>query len=346
MRRLLMMIALMMLIAIPVHALEIEAPVVPESGARFMPSEPENLGQAIWEMIRDALYYFQPNLKEAMSVCVSVIAAAMIMSLIRNIPGSSSRTVNLTGTVVVCMVLLAPANTMINLSADAVREVTEYGKLLLPVMTAALAAQGGISASSALYAGTAFFGNLLSSLITKLLIPAVYLFLALAAARSAVGDDLLKKLADQMKGCMTWILKTLLYLYTGFITITGVISGTTDAAALKAAKLTISGAVPVVGGILSDASEALLVSAGTLKNAAGLYGMFAILAIWIGPFVQIGVQYLLLKGTGIICGVFAGKEITDLIGDFSSSMGLLLAMTGTVCLTILIGVACFMKGAM
>lgn len=345
MRKLLMTMVLVLFFAIPARALEMEAPLVPESGAQFMPSEPENLGQAILELLRDALLYFRPNLQEAASVCTSIMGTVMIISVIRSFPGASLRAVNLAGTVVICVVLLSSANAMVNLSADTVREVSEYGKLLLPVMTAALAAQGSVTASSALYAGTAFFGSLLSDLISKLLIPMIYLFLALAAAKSAVGEELLKKLAEQMKGIMTWLLKTVLYIYTGFITITGVISGTTDAAALKAAKLTISGAVPVVGGILSDASEAVLISAGTLKNSAGLYGMFAILAIWIGPFVQIGVHYLILKVTGAVCGVFGSKETMDLIADFAAAMGLLLAMTGTVCLTLLIGVVCFMKGA-
>ena len=75
-------------------------------------------------------------------------------------------------------------------------------------------------------------------------------------------------------------MKIVLYAFTGYIGFTGVVSGTTDAMAMKAAKLTISGAVPVVGGILSDASEAVLVSAGIMKNAAGVYGILAVLAIF------------------------------------------------------------------
>ena len=144
---------------------------------------------------------------------------------------------------------------------------------------------------------------------------------------------------------MTWCLKTLLYIFTGYIGITGVVSGTADAAAVKAAKLAISGAVPVVGGILSDASEVVLVTAGTVKNAVGVYGMLAIAAIWLGPFVKIGAHYLLLKGCGLICGVFGSKEHCTLIQDFSSAMGLLLAMTGSVCVMLLVSMVCFMKGA-
>ena len=128
------------------------------------------------------------------------------------------------------------------------------------------------------------------------------------------------------------------------ITITGIISGTTDAAALKATKLTISGVVPVVGGIISDASDTILVSAGIVKNAAGVYGLLAILAIWIGPFLKIGVQYLLLKASAALCGGIAGDATSGLIKDFSGIMGILVAMIGTICLLFLVSIVCYLRG--
>jgi stage III sporulation protein AE len=159
-----------------------------------------------------------------------------------------------------------------------------------------------------------------------------------------LGEEYLRKLADSIKSFLSWLLKTMLIVFTTYMSITGVVSGTADAAALKAAKVTISTAVPVVGGILSDASEAVLVSAGVVKNTAGIYGIFAVLALIAEPFLRIGVHYLILKLTTAVCGIFGSKRITGLIGDFTSVMGLLLAMTGTVCLMILISTVCFLRG--
>ena len=117
-----------------------------------------------------------------------------------------------------------------------------------------------------------------------------------------------------------------------------------DASAVKAVKLTISGMVPLVGGIISDASETILISAGLLKNATGIYGLLAILAIFVGPFLKIGTQYVLLKLTAALCSIFSVKRESDLLNDFSGGMGMLLAMAGTVCLFLLISVVCFMRG--
>jgi stage III sporulation protein AE len=81
-----------------------------------------------------------------------------------------------------------------------------------------------------------------------------------------------------------------------------------------------------------------------MKNAAGIYGILAILAVFLEPFLRIGAHYLILKLTAALCGVFGSKQMTKLIGDFSSAMGLLLAMTGATCLLLLISTVCFMKG--
>jgi stage III sporulation protein AE len=140
-------------------------------------------------------------------------------------------------------------------------------------------------------------------------------------------------------------LKTLMIVYTTYMSLTGVIAGTTDAAALKAAKVTISTAVPVVGGILSDASEAVLVGMGLMKNAAGIYGILAALAVFAGPFLKVGIQYLGLKLSASLCGLFAAKPISNLIGDASSAMGLLLGMLAAACTMVLISTVCFLKGA-
>lgn len=345
MRRILILSVLALILAGTVTGVEMTAPPVPPAAADRMPQETENFGQALLEIIGDAMTYFRPDLKEAVGSCMGVLAGVIALSMLSAFPGHRKGSSELAGAILTGSILLRSTNSMIALGADTVFQLSEYGKLLLPVMAGALAAQGGVTAAASVYTGTALFDAVLGSLIAKLLVPMIYLFLALAAGNAALGDPMLKKLRDGVKWSVSWCLKTILYVYTGYIGISGIVSGTTDAGLLKAAKLTISGAVPVVGGILSDASEAVLISAGTVKNAAGIYGMLAILAVWIGPFLKIGAHYLSLKALEIVCGVFDVKSMTGLISDFAAAMGLLLAMTGAVCLMLIISTICFMKGA-
>lgn len=344
MRKLILCLTIMLVLSIRVEALDIAAPEVPSSASEFMPNQTQDFGEAVLEILGDAVSYFLPDLKEAALSCCGVLAAVLAISLVTFFPGQQHGITELVGTIIVGTLLLRSANSLIRLGADTVTQLSEYGKLLLPVMAGALAAQGGVTSAAALYTGTAVFDALLSGFVSKTLVRVIYLYLALALGCAALEEPMLKKLRSGVKWAAAWCLKTILYVYTGYISITGVVSGTTDAGALKAAKLTISGLVPVVGGILSDASEAVLVSAGTVKNAAGIYGMLAIFAVWMGPFLQIGAHYLILKALGALCDVFGVKSVTALVGDFSTAMGLLLAMTGAVCLMLIISTICFMKG--
>ena len=260
------------------------------------------------------------------------------------LPGKSKSVTELAGAVAVACLLLGSAYGSISAAAETVQQLSDYGKLLLPAMTTAVAAQGGLTSATALYTGTAFFDTILGSLISWLLLPVIYAYLVLSVAAAALEIDLLGKMQKFLKWLTSWGLKIIIYIFTGYMTVTGVISGTADQATLKATKMTISGMVPVVGGMLSDASETILISAGTVKNAVGIYGLLALIAVAIGPFLRIGIQYLMLKITASVCEIFGSKRITGLVSDVSGAMGLLLAMTGTMCLLLMISTVCFLKG--
>lgn len=344
MKRLFFIIIIVLLLATPVHGIEFEAPLVPDSGKAYMPDDTQSFGAGLWSIIKEAISHAKPSISSAGVICLSVISSVILSSIVKTLPGNSAKMVALIGALFIGYLLLKPSNTLINLGADTIRELSDYGKLLFPVLTAALAASGGVSRSAALYTAAVAFNSVLSSIIASIIIPMTYIFLCVSVASAAINEKVLDKIKTFFKWLITWVLKIVLYGFSGFMGITGVISGSADAAAIKATKLTISGVVPVVGGILSDASETVLVSAGIVKSSVGVYGLLAVIAIWIGPFLKIGAQYLLLKLTGVICETFAVEHECKLIQDFASAMGLLLAMTGTICLLLLISIVCFMKG--
>ena len=342
--RLLFGILFALSLSIPASASEIQAPEVPKSAMDLMPENTDSFGNALVELLRKGILLIQPELDGALRTCSGILICALLYSILPILSEKLTEPMAMAWSVALGTVMLQRTGTMIGYAADALRQICDYGKLLCPVLTTALAAQGGITASAALYTGTIAFITLLSILVSRLLIPLVYLFLLFSVAGSAIGEGFFRNLADGVKHLLTWLLKTLLIVFTTYMSVTGVVSGTTDAAALKTAKVTLSSVVPVVGGILSDASESVLVSMDILKNAAGIYGILAVLALFMGPFVKVGVQYLLLKGSAALCSLFGDKRISSLIGDFSTAMGLLVAMVAAGCVLILISTVCYLKG--
>ena len=340
-----MILLFLAILTVNAGAVEYDIPAAPSSVAQIVPKEAETFGQGLWQVIKACIREVNPALTKAAGVCLQLAAVVLLAGLVSGfVSGYSTKAVQVAAAVAVGTTLLEPSVALIELGVETVQSLSEYGKLLLPVMTSALAAQGGTTSSVGLYAATALFDSFLSTAISSLLLPMIYLFLGLAVGNAALNEPILAKIRDFLKWLMTWILKISLYLFTGFLTVTGVVSGSADAAALKAAKITISGAVPVVGSILSDASEAVLVGVGVLRNAAGVYGLITVIAIFMAPFVQIGCQYILLKATGALCGSIIKNGATGLIHDFSAAMGLIVAMTATQTVLLLVSTVCFMKG--
>ena len=336
-----------LLLLIPVGAAEYEAPRAPKSVEDLVPEKADSFSEGLWNVVRSCAGEISPALAEAAGVCLRSMAVCMLCALVSVWSGKDTAFVlRMAGVAAVGTALVEPSAALMELGAETVRSLSEYGKLLLPVMTGALAAQGGGSTAASLYTVTVFFDTVLSGAVSSLMIPMLYLFLGLAAGYAATKEPVLGKFRDLIKWGMQWVLKIALYLFTGFLTVTGVVSGNADAAAIKAAKITISGAVPVVGGILSDASEAVLVGAGFMRSTVGVYGLITVAALFLSPFVKMGSQYLLIKLTGGICSSLLKEGPASLIRDFATAMGLVLAAIATQTALLLISTVCLMKGVL
>ncbi len=98
----------------------------------------------------------------------------------------------------------------------------------------------------------------------------------------------------------------------------------------------IATAVPVVGIHLSDATGRCWPGAGMLKSAIGVFGMLAVLAICLTPFITMAVQYLLYKLAAFLAGTMTEGPLEDLIDALGSAFGLMLGMTGSCALALVI----------
>lgn len=337
-------IAILLLIPCPkVGGEAFTPPSVPVEIEGRMPESQDDFGQGIRSMLHkilpEAMMEFRQALKTGLSVfCCSLLTAIMLGA------GCSAAVAEAVGAVCISAMMLQSSGALVGLAVQTVSEVSEYSKLLFPVMAAAASARGAVTSASAISIGTSALTAFLNSFLRRMMIPAIYLFLTASVANCALGTNSLKQIRDTIKKFSAWFLKAVLTGFLTYMSITGAVAGSTDKTALKAAKAAISTVVPVIGKTLADASEALLLSADIARNSIGIYGIFAFFGICILPFARIGAHYLVLKGIAALCSIVGSKRQTALVDDFAEAMGLLLGMTGVMCALSVIGVACFLKG--
>ncbi len=252
--------------------------------------------------------------------------------------------VSVTGTMAVTLCCVSDLRNMIGLGVSSMDELVNFSGILIPVMSAAAIGSGALNGAAAIQSIAVFFFHLLIRVCNGILLPMVYAGLALSVVDSVMGSARLKGFRD----LITWMIKTglkyITYAFTGIISLSGMVAGTADAAALKAAKAAISTAVPVVGGMVSGVADTVLSNAAWLKSSIGIYGVLALLGIFLFPFVKMGISYLSFRLTAALCAVMETK-LGGLLEAISQSMGYIMAMAGCGLLMSILSCFCLMRTA-
>ncbi len=308
------------------------------------PSNPGSLGDGLSGIVSRALPRIAPLVQAGLRTAVSLMAVVILCSMVTQMETRFSKNaVLLAGTLAITLLSVGNLRTMVGLGRDTLQELQAFTGLLVPVLASATAASGGVTTATVLQVSTVFLSNVLMSLMNRLLIPILYAFIALSAANAVLGNQTLTRLRDLGKWILTNGLKLVVFLFTGYLGISGVIAGAGDAAAVKAAKLAVSSVVPVVGGMISDASETVLAAAGVLRSAAGVFGMLAVVAICLLPLLRLAIQNVLLRLTAALCSTVGEKPLVDLLESVSDAMGFLMGMTGACGFMLLISCVCAVK---
>ena len=254
----------------------------------------------------------------------------------RTVGGLSAVTV--AGSLAIAALSVGEVSAMIGLGRQTIEQMDSYSEILLPAMAMLTAATGRASTAAVRHGVTILFSQLLLSLIEGLLIPLVYAYVAACCGYAAVGNEGLKKIAELIRWAVRGMLTLLMLSFVAYLSVSGAIAGTADAAVVKAARMAMNRAIPVVGGILSDAAETMLVGAGVLRGTVGVIGLMVVLFICLAPFLQLGAHYLTFKVSAALAGTVAAPRLSGLIENISTAFGLVMGMTGACALLLMVSI--------
>lgn len=337
MRRLIIILMLLRLLSMPVLAAgydvtEVEE-ALPDSAAEIM----EGLGTdsvSVDSIFSRLAEYLKTHIKSELAAVLrpvsGVVAAALLCSVGDGVQIKKEIDyVNLAGCLVIAVAAVGDVNSVAAMGREAISEIHSFSKVLLPSLCTVAAGAGAVSSAAAKYAATAMFLDVLISIAEQLLLPLIGAYTAAVVASAATGDGRLKGAVKLMK----WLCKTgltaLVTVFSFYLGLTGLAASGADAAATKAAKALISSFVPVVGKMVSGASESLVAGAGLIRNAVGIFGLGAVLAVCAAPFLAIGLRYVLFKAAAAVVGLIAGDRIGSLVEGIGSIYGMVLGLVGT-----------------
>ena len=319
---------------------------IPEELERWDPEIGEltkaGLGEGvhrIWEnCVEEMKSYAGSGVKAVAVMMTGVVVLGVVESAVPAGKAMLDQYVSMTGALWITAAAAGDLNALIGLGQKTVTEISQFSKLFLPVLASAEAAAGGITAASVRQIAAVFFADILLTVIERLLLPAVYLYIGTAAAGAVLEGGAMERIGELLKKLISWALGALLTLFTTYLTVSGAIAGSADAQAVRLAKSAVSAAVPVVGGILSEAAESVLAGAGTLHSMLGTFGTLAVLACCLLPFFRLGLQYLLYQCAALVASAAGPPKLTKLLGLLGDAFGLVLAMTAASALLLIISI--------
>jgi stage III sporulation protein AE len=301
-----------------------------------------DIGQSIAYFLQKGQAAAGSALKSSLRSCVLLLAITLLLSLAEGMEAGAGgvggfSVTTLAAVLSLTSVAVGDVNSLLTQGEDAIFQMETLADVLLPAVSMATTASGAPAAGAARYGITILFSDFLIRLMDRILIPLCYGFVAANVAWAALGNDGLKRVGGLLKWLIATCLSAVLLVFIGYLHLSGVIAGGADAATVKAAKFTISNLVPVVGGVISDTAETLLVGAGILRNAAGVFGMLAVVGICVVPFCSLGLHYLLYRFTAALAATLSGNQrVTGLIEAIGTAFGLILAMAGSCAMLLIV----------
>ncbi|MDR2360996.1 MAG: stage III sporulation protein AE [Oscillospiraceae bacterium] len=257
-----------------------------------------------------------------------VLVISILVGIVGKLAISGDKTVDLAGVLVISMLAVGDARAFMGLGKETISGLSDFSKALLPTLAAAAAASGAPASSAAQFTITALFMDILITVSKDILTPMIFCYLAAEIAGAASDSEIMSAAAGFLKWACAGLLTIIVLVFVLFLSISGIVGSATDAAAIRVTKTAISTALPVVGGILTDAAGSVLAGAMTLRNTIGITGMASVLTISLIPFLRLGAQYLLYKASGKLSAGVTGGRIARLVSGIASAFGLCLAMVG------------------
>lgn len=311
-------------------------PYLPSGFAQLAPQELLTSGfGTLWEKLSEELpAALLPGGRSA----VLLVLTALLCALAKGTDKGGAQYAELVGVLAVSSIAAGDLTALIGAGRHAIDELHTLSQALLPTMAAAMAAGGFVTTASVFQVATLMASNFLLTLIRELLLPLCFCCVGVSAAAAAVPESRLDALSIGLRKLIGTVLCACMTLFTLFLTLSGVLSGSADKTAVRLAKSAVSTAIPVVGGILSEASEAVLAGAGTARAVCGAMGIFAVLFVCLTPIVQLSVQYLLYKAAAILAASAGVSTLDKYIEELGNVFGTVFGMTGASALLLLVSV--------
>lgn len=201
----------------------------------------------------------------------------------------------------------------VSYAKEAIDTMSSFMIALLPLVLSIMATLGNVITVSFFQPLVIFLINFSGVLVSKFILPLLFLSALLLIVSSLNDNYKVTHLANLFKTVGLGALGVFLTVFVGVMSVQGASSAISDGVAMKTTKFVTGNFIPVVGRTLTDAADTILSASLLLKNSIGIVGVLIIVLIAVFPALKIFAIALIYKlAAAVLQPIGDGPVITSL----------------------------------
>lgn len=306
-------------------------------------SPKEDVSSGFSAMKKAAVDKLRTGLRDSLKDAFQITAVCLLLSMFKSyaaaagaaLPGDAA---SMTGATVILLLTLRSSGSLLVQSRQAVASLDAFTKVFTTVFAAASVAAGR-PASGAAMAGTAMlFADVIYQVALRAAFPMLQGYLLLQYGGAVAKSGALTQAARAGKWLTIHGFRLLLTVYFGYLSLTGLVTGAADAAAVRAAQ-TLSSAIPMVGNILSGAAETVFSGAAAVRAGIGLLGVLGTAAVCLSPLTAAAGHLLVFRLLSFFAASFTEGGVQTMLQAVADTYRMLTGILAACCVLQFITVA-------
>lgn len=272
--------------------------------------------------------FFFEELRTSLKLLAKILVITLISSILTNLQstfdnGSVAELANYISYVLIAILVISSFTQTMDLAKQTIDRMVGFMQAILPILLTLLTAASGPNTRMLFHPMILVTVNLIGTLVKTVIMPLIFFSFIISIVSNISNRVEFSKLSELGRQLITFIITGALTLFIGIITIYG-LGSKIDGLTIRTAKFAVDKFIPIVGGFLADAVEAVVGCSAILKNGLGFIGLLILLFICILPVIKIVVVLLLYKIIAVVIEPIGSRNLVEFFNQVGKSLLLIL----------------------
>lgn len=285
--------------------------------------------KVFWNMLVNIVSGKIPN---PVKIAASIMGVILLCSTLEGFKSQKNEQIlggiySLISVIVIITLMIVPIMNSISYACSAIKVCSDFMLIFIPIITAILSVSGNPISASKYNLIVFAAAELISRFSSSILVPFLCIYLCFSITSAVTPIIQFERISESINKGINTALGFCAAIFTGMLSLQGMVSSSADTVASRGAKFIVSSFVPVVGGAISEGLGTIQGCMGLVKSAAGAYGIIAALCIFLPVIIELVIWIVTLNICGMISGAMQAEQIEKLMKSVSHTLSVLLSIS-------------------